>query len=162
MAGAGPVPKKKKNPLIFVAIGCVALMMLSCIGWTAWAVVYPLLFSSNADDVAEALEAAAEAAEAEAEAAEAEEESAAGDSEGSEGSSASGGGDTVCSRAQACCEAYVNELSGITPGLSVQQTCAGVSVAAGTPMADASCQSMIDGWRQALSAIGRAVPSSCQ
>ncbi len=54
---AAPVaPKKKRSPLIYVAIGCVALLALSCIGGNLWW----FLFAPDGDDVAAAIEDAVE------------------------------------------------------------------------------------------------------
>ena len=72
-----------------------------------------------------------------------------------------GGGGTVCERAASCCEAYVGALAANTPGLSVETTCASVRSIAGTPGSDASCQSMIDGWRTGLTTANLDVPGAC-
>jgi hypothetical protein len=99
--------------------------------------------------VEEAVEEAEEAAEEVAEETGAEE-------------AAEGGDDSVCGRAAACCEAYVNALSENTPGLSVEQTCASVQNLQNTPGSDTACQSAIDGWRQGLEAAQMEVPGPCQ
>lgn len=96
------------------------------------------------------------------ETAEAEEaEPAAEEAPAEEAADEGGGDDSVCGRAQACCEAYVNALSANTPGLSVETTCASLQQLQGTPAADTSCQSAIDGWRQGLEAAQMEVPSDC-
>jgi hypothetical protein len=70
-----------------------------------------------------------------------------------------GGGGGVCDKAEACCNAYVAALPG---GVSVEQACGSIASVRGTPAADQSCQTMIDGWRQGLQAANIAVPSDCQ
>lgn len=72
-----------------------------------------------------------------------------------------GGGGSVCDKAEACCNAYVAALPG-GGGVSVEQACGSISSVRGTPAADQSCQTMIDGWRQGLQAANITVPSDCQ
>ncbi|MEQ8721594.1 MAG: hypothetical protein RID81_09960, partial [Sandaracinaceae bacterium] len=141
-AGAAP-GKKKRNPLIYVAIGCVALMFLGCLGWAVFGLVIPML------TVADAVDEANEAAEAVAEANEAATETG------------GGGGGGVCGRAVECCEAYVNAVSESMPTVSAETTCAGVRGMQNNPAATAGCESAISGWRQGLVALGRDVPSAC-
>jgi len=103
-----------------------------------------------------------ETEEAVEEAAEEAEEAAEEVAEEAGGEEAAGGDDSVCGRAAACCEAYVNALSENTPGLSVEQTCASVQNLQNTPGSDTACQSAIDGWRQGLEAAQMDVPGACQ
>src|SRR5690606_30013119 len=77
------------------------------------------------------------------------------------GGEATGG--SVCDRAQRCCEAYVNEMNSMTPGMfSSATTCAGIAAARGTAFADTTCQSTIDGFRNGLTGAQRTVPADCQ
>ncbi len=72
-----------------------------------------------------------------------------------------GGGGSPCARARDCCNAYVDAMA--TPGVTAEQTCAGIAAAesAGGPGVDTSCTTMITGWRTSLSAMGRDVPAAC-
>jgi hypothetical protein len=73
------------------------------------------------------------------------------------------GGGGVCDRAQRCCEGYVSEMTAMgTPGISAEQACAGIAGARAAGAAgEASCTTMINGWRQGLEAAQRTVPSDC-
>ena len=78
---------------------------------------------------------------------------------------ASGGGaagGSICDRAQRCCEAYVNEMNAMSPGMvNTATTCAGIAAARDTPFADTTCQSTIDGFRSGLTGAQRTVPADC-
>lgn len=87
-----------------------------------------------------------------------------GDNEEEEVAADEGGGgdDSVCGRAQTCCEAYVEAISAMTPGLDVATTCGSIGAVSGTPGADGSCQTMIDGWRTSLDALPNIdTPAAC-
>ena len=125
-------PEKKKSKVIYIVLGCLALSLFACLGtggylwWAANNAVDELQ-----DDLQDTLDEAAENA-------------ANGAANGS-----------VCTRAQECCTAYVNEVGGMT----ADQACAGIN----TPgVLDTVCQTSIDGWRQGLEAMGGTVPASCQ
>lgn len=71
------------------------------------------------------------------------------------------GGDDACSRARACCTAFVEASNAATPGaVSAETACAGVQNLQGAA-AEAACQSAIDGWRASLTAMSADVPDSC-
>jgi hypothetical protein len=72
-----------------------------------------------------------------------------------------GGGGGVCDKAERCCNAYVGALPG-GGGVSVEQACGSIASVRGTPAADQSCQTMIDGWRNGLTAAMIDVPADCQ
>jgi hypothetical protein len=76
------------------------------------------------------------------------------------GGEAAGSGESACARARACCNAYVEALGGAA---AAGQACAGIETAeqVGGATADASCTSMISGWRTALSGMGREIPAAC-
>ncbi|MEC7524579.1 MAG: hypothetical protein VYE22_32165 [Myxococcota bacterium] len=100
-------------------------------------------------------EAAEEAEEAAEEMAEEAEEAADEMAEGAEG------GDDACSRARACCTAFVEASNSATPGaVSAETACAGVQNLQGAA-AEAACNAAIDGWRQSLTAMNAEVPDSC-
>jgi len=79
-----------------------------------------------------------------------------------QGGGGGGGGGSVCERARECCNAYVGAMPG--GAVTAAQACAGIdgAIAAGGAAADASCTSMISGWRQSLTAMNHEVPASCQ
>lgn len=71
-----------------------------------------------------------------------------------------GGGGSPCARARDCCNAYVTAMGA---GVTTDQACAGIAGAEAAGAAgEASCTSMISGWRQSLTAMSRDVPASCQ
>lgn len=69
------------------------------------------------------------------------------------------GGAATCDRARRCCHAYVEALH--QPSMRAQ-LCGSVDHAQATPAADAACGAMINGWRQGLVGMQKAVPADCQ
>lgn len=70
--------------------------------------------------------------------------------------------DGVCGRAQTCCQALVDATNAVAAGsANAEQMCGTISSVAGTPGADAACQTMIDGYRQSLEAMSAEVPEAC-
>jgi hypothetical protein len=69
------------------------------------------------------------------------------------------GGGGVCDKAADCCQAYINALPG--GGAAAASTCDTIASVRGTPAADASCQQMIDTWKQSLQGMSIDVPSAC-
>ncbi len=67
----------------------------------------------------------------------------------------------ACTRAAQCCEDYVAAMGGGAAMAAVQSSCANYRTMANTPAAS-TCQTSIDGWRQALTTAQHEVPASCQ
>ena len=140
--GPPPAAAKKSSALKYVGIGCGALLLLSCCGFGGFYAWGRYAAQSVVDDLNEAAdEAVADATEA-------------------SGGEAAGG--SICDRAQRCCEAYVNEMNAMSPGMvNTATTCAGIAAARDTPFADTTCQSTIDGFRSGLTGAQRTVPPDC-
>ena len=71
-------------------------------------------------------------------------------------SAPAGGASALCQRAAECCRAYVATM----PAAAQQQGQAGCTAAEASTV-DSACQAMINGWKQAMTAMGTAIPASC-
>ena len=65
----------------------------------------------------------------------------------------------TCDRARRCCNAYVEAIGQPQMTASI---CGSVEQGARSPMPDAVCGGMINGWRQSLAGMQKAIPADCQ
>jgi len=145
--GGGAPPPKKSNTMMYVGIGCGALLFLSCVcGGGAW-----WWMKKQAEEQLESLRNYQIPAE--------------GGDPTAEPSALAGADDPApaaggtCARTKACCEAIYSQPIFQGQGM---QACTAVDQVAATPFAEAGCTSQLDAFRQAAANLPGGVPAACK
>jgi hypothetical protein len=143
----GGEPPKKSNTMMYVGIGCFALLFLSCLcGGGAWWWMQKKAAELQTDlqnyqptpgtfGVVPP--------------------SGGTDSTGGSGAPAAGG---TCAKAKACCEALYSQPIFQGQGM---QACAAVDQVANTPFAETACTAQLNAFKQAAANIPGGVPAAC-
>lgn len=153
---ASAPPPKKGGAGKIIGIGCLVLVLLSCLcggGWFGYGWYKARQLSSQfQNEMQQAADQAAQQMQQQAN-----DQLQAGDP------AAAAGGGSGCGRAKACCEAYADAMAGSAMGAAsadqIRSTCSSYDNPA---MPASSCDQVVAGYVTGLNALNIAVPSACK